>query len=157
MALVSSAMRHTPPHDRSAVTLLELMTVLGLVGILLAIAMPRAAGYMDGIRVGGAIRETISVFVTARHTATARSRRASVHIDQADARLEVRVEDQTILRRDLNERYGVTIRATRDSMSYDPVGLGYGAANLRIIVSRGHAADTVFISRLGRVRRAAGP
>ena len=144
-------------HSRSAVTLLELMTVLSLVGIILAIAMPRAAGYMDAIRVAGAARETMSMFVTARHTAIARSRRASVLVDPAAARLELRVEDTTILRRDLHEGYGVRLTSTRDSMSYDPVGLGYGAANLRIIVSRGKAADTVYVSRVGRVRRARGP
>jgi hypothetical protein len=32
-------------------------------------------------------------------------------------------------------------------------GMGYGAANTRAIVTRGIAAETVTVSRLGRVRR----
>jgi hypothetical protein len=31
--------------------------------------------------------------------------------------------------------------------------MGFGAANTQIIVSRGAAADTVTVSRLGRARR----
>jgi hypothetical protein len=42
---------------------------------------------------------------------------------------------------------------TRDSIAFYPSGLGYGAANTRLIVSRGAAAETVTVSRAGRVRR----
>ena len=44
-----------------------------------------------------------------------------------------------------------TIAVTRDSITYAPTGLGYGAANTRIIVARGRWADTITTSRLGRV------
>jgi hypothetical protein len=38
-------------------------------------------------------------------------------------------------------------------MSYTALGIGFGAANLRVIVSRGASADTITVSRLGRVKR----
>jgi hypothetical protein len=37
-------------------------------------------------------------------------------------------------------------------MAFDPHGLGVGVANLSLIIRRGRAADTVFLSRLGRIR-----
>jgi hypothetical protein len=37
-------------------------------------------------------------------------------------------------------------------MVYDPRGLGFGAANLSLVLSRGDAADTLTVSRLGRVK-----
>jgi hypothetical protein len=37
-------------------------------------------------------------------------------------------------------------------MTYGPSGLGYGGANLRVILSRGVAAETVFVSREGRTK-----
>jgi len=38
-------------------------------------------------------------------------------------------------------------------MAYAASGLGYGASNLRVIVRRGASADTITVSRLGRVKR----
>jgi hypothetical protein len=46
---------------------------------------------------------------------------------------------------------GVRLESTRDSMAYGASGLGVGAANLRIILSRGSRADTLTVSRLGRL------
>jgi hypothetical protein len=37
-------------------------------------------------------------------------------------------------------------------MSYSATGLGYGAANLSVFVRRNDSVDTVFVSRLGRLR-----
>jgi hypothetical protein len=37
-------------------------------------------------------------------------------------------------------------------MTYTAAGLGYGGANLRVVLSRGSAAETVLVSREGRVR-----
>ena len=53
----------------------------------------------------------------------------------------------------LGSSHGVMLSASRDSMAYAPNGLGYGAANLTIILRRGESAETIFVSRLGRVRR----
>jgi hypothetical protein len=38
-------------------------------------------------------------------------------------------------------------------VAYSATGLGFGASNASLVVSRGAAADTVSISRTGRVRR----
>jgi len=138
---------------RRAFTLLELIVVLGIGGILMAIAIPRAARYLDAIRVRSATQEIMSVFVTARHHAIARARHASVLVDAEAGRIEVRSEDKRVLVRDLAHGYGVTLTATRDSMSYSPIGLGWGAANLKITIQRGAASDTVVLSRVGRIRR----
>ena len=58
-----------------------------------------------------------------------------------------------LVRREVGAAYGVRLWASRDSMTYDGRGLGFGAANLTVVARRGRAAETVFVSRLGRVRR----
>jgi hypothetical protein len=37
-------------------------------------------------------------------------------------------------------------------MAFDARGIGIGVANLSMVVRRGAATDTLFVSRLGRVR-----
>jgi hypothetical protein len=58
----------------------------------------------------------------------------------------------TVRKRDIGAEHGVELSATRVRMSYSAMGIGYGAANLSAVVRRRSAVDTVFVSRLGRVR-----
>lgn len=126
--------------------------MLTIVGVLALIAIPRVARVIDQMNVRSAARHAASVIVTARAAAIAQSRHAAVHINTKTATMAAHFGEDTILSRNLGEMFGVTMSATRDSMAYSPIGLGYGAANLRLIVTRGKAADTVVTSRVGRVR-----
>jgi hypothetical protein len=66
----------------------------------------------------------------------------------------VTVDADTLLVHRFGADLGVTLEVSRDSVIYGPSGRGYGATNTTLIVRRGSAADTVTVSRLGRVRRA---
>jgi hypothetical protein len=72
-----------------------------------------------------------------------------VHFGQQQ--VVVHIGADTVARADFTDR-GVRLHATRDSMAYGANGLGVGAANLRLVLSRGARADTITISRLGRVQ-----
>lgn len=74
-------------------------------------------------------------------------------MDTAGARLSIVAGTETVAVHDLGAVFGVRLSTTRDSIAWSPVGLGYGAANARLIVARGLATETVTVSRLGRVRR----
>jgi hypothetical protein len=50
-------------------------------------------------------------------------------------------------------KYGVSLTASRAEIRLYPNGLGLGAANTKLIFSRGAAADSFTISRLGRLKR----
>jgi hypothetical protein len=76
----------------------------------------------------------------------------AVFIDTVRGTLTANADSALALHRDLATLYGVRLRASRDSTAFDARGMGAGAANLSIIVGRGRAVDTVFLSRLGRVR-----
>ena len=75
-----------------------------------------------------------------------------MEIDPARGVIVVHVGNDTVQLRELALAHGVTISSTRSSITYSPTGLGYGAANLTLTVARNLAADTIFVSRLGRVR-----
>lgn len=137
---------------RRAFTFIELTVTLCILGILLAIAIPWAGGVLDKVKVYGAAVEIESMFSAARHIAIARAAHATVEIDTAARSINVSVGSDTVRRREIGAAHDVSLSANRARMSYSATGMGYGAANLSVVVRRNSAVDTVFVSRLGRVR-----
>jgi hypothetical protein len=76
----------------------------------------------------------------------------SVRFDTASAALELSARGIVLSRAALGHAHGVTLSTTRDTLSYDVRGLGYGAANLTMVARRGAAAESLVVSRVGRVR-----
>jgi prepilin-type N-terminal cleavage/methylation domain-containing protein len=137
---------------RQAFTIIELTITLCILSVLSAIAMPWAGKLLDRVRVRGAVLEIESTFGSARHTAIARAEQATVDIDTVDRVIKVIVGPDTVRSAMIGIDHDVRIGATRSTMSYSPTGMGYGAANLSVFVQRSAAVDTVFVSRLGRLR-----
>ena len=119
---------------------------------LIAIALPRLRDAADRAAARSAIQEGSSLFSLGRRSAITRRMAVAVVMDSASGSIIVRTGMAIIARRGIQAEYGVRITASRDSMSYDPRGLGHGAANLSVIGRRGRAAETLFVSRLGRTR-----
>jgi hypothetical protein len=139
------------PRDGS--TLIEQVILLAVLGVVTAVGVAGSSRLLDTATVHAATREVGEVFALARDRAMATGTRTAVHLDVARARVVVHSGVDTLARLDLHQQHAVRIEVTRDSMSYLASGLGYGAANLRVIVSRGTSRDTLTVSRLGRVRR----
>jgi Tfp pilus assembly protein FimT len=139
------------PIPRPGSSLPELVAVLGLTALLLAIAVPRLQSAAERAAVRGAAADFVTTLSVARQMAAARGA-LSVGIDAPSGAVYVLRGRDTLVSRHLTSVFGVTIRSTRDSLAYDGRGLAVGAANLTFIVARGTTADTVVVSRLGRVR-----
>lgn len=139
-------------RQRSGTTLVEQIVIMAVLGVLTALVVRSIGQQLDKLAVRSAARETRDVFATAREFAVARGVRTAVQIDPLMAALSAHTGADTIVARPLNTLHGVTLSTSRDSMAYSPSGLGYGASNLRIIVVKRSAAETVTVSRLGRVR-----
>lgn len=133
-------------------TLLELLVVLTVTGILLAIGLPRARLTVDRTVVRSAASDVRATLGLARTLALAGHTVIVVDVDSGEGLLRIRHGPNVLARRAVERAHGVELRATRDSLSYDPYGMGRGAANLSVILRRGLAAETVFVSRLGRIR-----
>lgn len=138
---------------RRGTTLPELLVVLTIVGVLGSIGLVRMSALRDRMSVRAATTETVATFALARRWAISRASRTALTIDTAASALLIQSYVDTVAYRRLGSSHGVRISATRDSMAYAPNGLGYGASNLTIVLKRGQAAETIFVSRLGRVRR----
>jgi prepilin-type N-terminal cleavage/methylation domain-containing protein len=134
------------------VTLPELSIALAIAALLAAFAWRAMAPVLDAARVRTARDELRALFATARGLSVLRGERAAVRVDAATGAVSVHLRGDSAVRRPVGALYGVRLEPTRDSMAYAPSGLGWGGANLRVVVRRGAAADTVVVSRLGRVR-----
>ena len=138
---------------RSGHTLPELVTVAAFAAALTAIAAPRLLAARDQALVRDAATEIVSALDAARAAAQRSGTLGIARFDTLAGTVRVTVERDTLLVLPFGAELGVTLRASRDSVTYGPSGRGYGAANSSLIVRRGEAVDTVFVSRLGRVRR----
>jgi len=137
---------------RHAFTIIELAVTICILSILSAIAIPWAAEVLDRVKVRSAAIEIESLFSAARHIAIARAAHATVEIDTVARSMVVSVGNDAVRKRELGAVHDVLLSASRTRMSYSATGVGYGAANLSVVVRRNRAVDTVFVSRLGRVR-----
>jgi Tfp pilus assembly protein FimT len=132
----------------------EVMIALAIVGMLTAIAVPRASRMVDRVSVKGATQDVVLALSAARAAASRRGAYASFVADTRTGHLRVVSGGETLLDRDILHIRGVRLEASRESVTFAPGGLGWGAANTTVIVSRGTRSDTVVMSRLGRVRAA---
>ena len=146
----SNLLRHM--RRRSGTTFIEQLAVLTLFGILAAIAVRSGATLLDQAAVSASARAAADALSTARDLAVSSGRRIAVRIDQDKARLVVHSANDTLSRHLLGANHKVSIESSRDSMAYAASGLGWGASNLRLVVRRGSASDTLTVSRLGRVK-----
>ncbi len=138
---------------RAGTTIIDLVVGVTLIGIFSAIAFTRGAAYMDSIRVRGASADVAAMFSAGRRLAITRARRTTVDVDTTRRTMSVRIGTDTLRRRDIGLIHDVRITASRSGIAYAATGMGYGAANITVVVRRGAAVDSIFVSRLGRVRR----
>ncbi len=137
---------------RHAFTIIEITVTLCILSVLSAIAVPRAGKLLDRVQVRGAVLEVESIFSSARHIAIARAAQTTVDIDTVARTIYVSVGGDTVRKKEIGTDHAVQLSASRLRMSYAATGMGYGAANLSVVVRRSASADTVFVSRLGRLR-----
>ena len=138
---------------RRGATLIELVVVTTVLSLVAVIAVARFSALRDRIAVRGAANDVAASFALARQSAILRAERSAVSFDSVSGTVIVHAGRDTVSVRPLGEIHGVALASSRDSMAYTPTGLGFGAANLRVIARRGSTEETVFVSRLGRIRR----
>lgn len=147
------SVHHAAMTNRTGTTLIEHIMLLAALGVCLSVMVTGGARLLNTAAVHGASREVAELFAMARDRAVATGTRTAIHLDPVRHRIVVHAWNDTLARLELQRDQGILLESTRDSMAYLPSGLGYGAANLRVILKRGASRDTITVSRLGRVKR----
>lgn len=135
-------------------TLIELAIVLTIVGIIMAIALPRAGDFLDRLAVSRSAGELASFYQSARFAAIFRSQRVRIEFAEDSLRATFEgVTDSTFLVWPGPARHRVALTTSRGVIRVHPNGFGWGGANTKLVVRRGMAAESLTTSRLGRLKR----
>ncbi len=139
---------------RNGFTLIELVVVLLIVGVLVALGAPSVGHVLDRIAVDRAVNELTAFYNGARLAAVLRGRQVRIEFS-ADSLVGVYegATDSTFLYAAGPSAGGVELTVSRAVIRIRPNGIGLGGANTKLVVRRGDAADSLAISRLGRIRR----
>ena len=136
-------------------TLLELMVVVGIAAVLLALGFPRAARLMDWIKTELAVRDVITALAVGRNGAVLQSTRARLTLATDTLRID-RLGAQgrePWWRTPGPSSHGVALETSNRIVIFGPTGMGWGASNTTVVLRRGSQAETITMSRVGRVKR----
>jgi prepilin-type N-terminal cleavage/methylation domain-containing protein len=136
-------------------TLLELLCVLAILGIVTAVAIPPTSRALDRAAVRGAADRYAITFEAARSLAVSRARFSRVEVDTVRVEVRVLLADTAsgwdILR--TWQLGDVAIRTSQPVVAFSPLGMGWGLSNTRLVFERAAAAETLTVSRTGRMKR----
>jgi type II secretory pathway pseudopilin PulG len=137
---------------RNAHTLWELLAALTIVSTLAAIAAPPAVRSRDRATARAAATTLRSTLASARDASLAHASVALVVVDATLGTVTVIVDRDTVLRHALMGDFRSRLTASRDTIRFGPTGRAFGASNTTLVIRAGAAAETVTVSRVGRVR-----
>jgi len=145
---------------RTGFTLIEMLMVIVVIGALLGVALPYFRTSTSKSAARGAGDAITSLNALARATAIERGRQASLVLATGSNSAVVVANRVTSTGvdtvgkvEDLYERFGVTVRTTRDTLKFSPRGIGLWTSTVTIVVSKGGFSDTLLASTGGRMTR----
>ena len=144
--------------NRRGFSLIELLIVIVLIGAISSFAIPMIRRGMEARRVSGARIAITTMNAKARALAVQRSRQVRFVVTGNEIRLlslhPVTGAVTVVEQRNLNTVYGVSVASTRDTLYYDPRGIGLQNSSTTMVVARpGGFADTVVITSLGGIQQ----
>jgi prepilin-type N-terminal cleavage/methylation domain-containing protein len=133
----------------------EVTTVMVIIGLVASIAVHPMNHALDRAAVNEGAQRYGAMFETARAFAVARARQARLELDtaRAVALIELRRSQSAWDTVDQRPLGSARVGASQTLVTFSALGVGLGLSNGRIIFSRGNAADTITISRTGRLKR----
>jgi len=123
--------------------------------VVASVVVPPLGRTLDMAAVEEGVQRLAAAHATARELAISRGALARLELDPVAHTAAVSVQ-RTAKVWDTVATYPLGpagITCSNPTMVFNPIGLGYGTSNTRVIFLRGAAADTVTTSRTGRLRR----
>jgi Tfp pilus assembly protein FimT len=136
-------------------TLPELLSVTLIVAVLSSIALPPLRRFLDSAAVVSAADHVAAIHDAARQGAIVRNvlTRYELDTNRVTVTLATRNRNGTWDTMRVVPLGPVRASASQRVVTFGPLGIGFGASNTRVILSRGVACETLTVSRTGRLRR----
>ena len=139
---------------RHGFTLLEISIVLVVGALLAALVFPSARRTLDQIATDRASSEVLMFYNEVRMAAVSRATAVEIAFSEDTLWATYRgVRDSLFRVVPGPARFGVSMDVRRSIIMIYPTGLGWGAANTKLVFRRGEAAESLTTSRLGRIKR----
>lgn len=135
-------------------SLVELAVVICIACIVMALALPRAAQFMDWIATDHAVRQVSTALAVARHGAVMQSTRSRLTISGDSLRIDRLIGGSWVpwWRQAGPRSLGVALVVSNPVVQFGPNGIGWGASNTTVVLRRGSQVETITVSRVGRVK-----
>jgi Tfp pilus assembly protein FimT len=128
--------------------------VLVVLSIIFGLSVPRIQGLIDQIATDRASSEVVMFYQRARLAAVWRATAVEMTLGEDSLRATFRgMRDSVFLRVPGPAQHGVSMTVSRNIIRVYASGLGWGAANTKLVFRRGEAAESLTTSRLGRIKR----
>ncbi len=136
-------------------TLPELTVVTLIIGVLASVVVPPVRRYLDQAAVRGASERFVAVHAVTRQSAILSGRLSRYVVDRGTNTLVLSLRTpqgrwDTVRVVPLGD---LRLTVSQPTVTFNPLGVGYGASNTTVIFARGVSAETVTVSRTGRLRR----
>jgi len=135
-------------------TLLEMIVVTAIAALLLAFWVPRAARLMDWIETERAVRDVTTALAIGRHGAVLQATRARIVFATDTLRIDRWGTEgwEPWWRTPGPASHGVLLEVSNPVVIFGPTGMGWGVSNTKIVLRRGSQAETITLSRVGRIK-----
>jgi type II secretory pathway pseudopilin PulG len=147
--------------SRQGISLVEMLLVIVLIGLMLALALPKAGELYDHTMVRSARTALTNLYNAARVTARASNQVAVLRLNAGVVVLERNQSFPSTAKdtvtmggefHDFPARYGVTITGP-DSVRLDPRGMLIDAGPHTWVFTRDDWSDSVMVNSYGRIQR----
>lgn len=141
---------------RYGFSLIEIAVALAVMALVGAIAVPRAAAWLDQYATVSEARAIAGAHDRARILATVRHRAAILQVTADSLRIGLIAGPDTVFtwRTSGPASRGVALTPSFREIRFSPLGITWGFSNATFTLTRGSARHRVIVSRLGRVRLA---
>jgi len=140
---------------RRGFSLAELAVALAVAAVVMAVTYPRVQGLLDWIAVEAAAADVTTALAVARNAAVTQATRSRFVIAADTLRIDRARGDtwDAVFRWPGPLARGVSLQVSNPVIAFDPIGIGWGVSNTKVVLRRGSRTETITVSRVGRVKR----